>query len=167
MVFCEWDPVGRLVAGCSHPFSFPSFLYCCNLSACLPACLPTCLPACLLACCYWSCFVLISWMSALWTLSNCRRALAFAFLSPPPSCSLLVCSEDQPIPSPPHPPGSAPLLPPLSPSSFFFFPSCTFRFLTVGLYFHQLASEQQVFHLLWSVRSRHTHALSLSLSLSL
>jgi hypothetical protein len=43
---------------------------------------------------------------------------------------------------------SAPLLPRLPPSSSSFFPSCTFRFLTVGLYFLQLASEQQVFHLL-------------------
>jgi hypothetical protein len=150
---------GTRSVGCwmQPSISFTFRLYCCNLSACLPACLP----ACLLPSCY--CFVLISWMSALWTLPNCPRAPAFAFLSPPPSCSLLVCSQDQLIPTP-----SAPLLPPLSPSSSSFFPSCTFRFLTVGLYFLQLASEQQVFHLLWSVRSRHTHALlSLSLSLSL
>jgi hypothetical protein len=110
--FCEWDPVGRLLAAAIHFLSF--LLYYCNL------------PACLLACCYCCCFVLISWMSALWTLPNCRRAPAFAFLSPPPNCSLLLCSEDQLIP--------------LLPSSSFFFPRCTFRFLTVGLYFLQLAS---------------------------
>jgi hypothetical protein len=129
--------VGRLLATAIHFVSFPFVLL-------QPVCLPACLPAYLLL--LLCCFVLISWMSALWTLPNCRRAPAFAFLSPPPSCSLLVCSVDQLIlPSPPP----APLLPPLSPSSSsFFFPSCTFRFLTVGLYFLQLASEQQVFHLL-------------------
>jgi hypothetical protein len=145
-----WVGPGRSVAGCRHPFPFLPFL------VLQPACLPTYLPACLLACLlaatvaalFWS-----VWMSALWTLPNCRRASAFAFLSPPPNCSLLACSEDQLIP--------------LLPSSSSFFPSCTFRFLTVGLYFLQLASEQQVFHLLWSVRSRHTYTHTLSLSLSL
>jgi hypothetical protein len=145
--------VGRSVAGYSHPFRFLAFVL--LQPVCLPACLPATAAAAAL---FWSVGCL---HSAHYPTVVVHLHLLSCHHHPAAHCWCVARISW----SPPPPRPSAPLLPPLSASSSSFFPSCTFRFLTVGLYFLQLASEQQVFHLLWSVRSTHTHTLSLSLSL--